>query len=150
MTDWRIVAAQLKAFDDRRELVKAMRGAIREPVPQIRKAVKDRAVESLPHRGGLGRWVASSRLSAAVQVNSRRVRMRIRAGRNSAGSRSDISAIDRGRVRAPSWGHKGIGAWHTQAVPSGFFTKPAEDAAGRVFEAIDGAVDLALDELRRG
>lgn len=150
MTDWRIVAAQLKAFDDRRELVKAMRQAIRKPVPQIRRAIKDRAVETLPHRGGLGAWVASSRLSAAVQVNSRRVRMRIKAGRNSAGSRSDIRSIDRGRVRAPSWGHKGEGAWHTQSVKPGFFTDPAQEAAEDVYDAIDSAVDLALDELRRG
>ena len=150
MTDWRIVAAEIKVFDDRRALVKAMRGAIREPVPKIRAAVRERAAATLPHRGGLNAWVASSRLSASVQVNSRRVRMRIKAGRNSAGSRSDISAIDRGRVRAPSWGRKGLGSWHTQTVRSGFFTNPAQEAAEDVYHAIDGAVDLALDELRRG
>lgn len=148
MTDWRIVAAQIKEFDDRRALIKAMRTAIRKPLPKIRKAIKDKALSILPKGGGLNRWVAASRVNGAVQVNSRRVRMRVRAGRNSAGSRSDVKAIDRGRVRAPSWGRKGEGDWHTQAVPPSFFTDPAQDGADDVFEAIDGAVDLALDELR--
>lgn len=146
MTDWHIVAAELKAFDDRREVVKAMRKAIREPVPAIRKAIKDRAVETLPSRGGLGKWVASSRVNASVQVNSRRVRMRLRGGRNSSGGRSDINAINRGRVRAPAWGNRE--SWHTQTVPKDFFRGPAEDAADDVKDAIDKAVDVALDVLR--
>jgi hypothetical protein len=146
--DWKLVAAQIKAFDDRRALVKAMRGAIRRPLPEIRRAIKDKARSSMPHRGGLNVWVAGIRVNAAVQVNSRRVRMRVRGGRNSAGSRSDIKAIDRGRVRAPAWGRRGEGDWHTQSVPPGFFTFPARDHADDVLRAIDEAVDIALDQLR--
>jgi len=150
VTDWHIVAAQIKAFDDRRALVKAMRTAIRKPLPDIRKAIKKRATDTLPRRGGLGKWVASTRVNGSVQVNSRRVRMRVRGGRNSTGSRSDVKSIDRGRVRAPAWGRRGENDWHTQSVPPGFFTTPASDASDEVLGAIDDAVDLALDQLRRG
>jgi hypothetical protein len=148
MTDWRIVAEQIKAFDDRRAVVKAMRTAIRRPLPDIRKAIKKRAVDTLPKRGGLGAWVASTRVSAAVKVNSRRVQMKLKGGRNSAGGRTDVDAIDRGRVRAPAWGRKGPGQWHSQKVPDRFFKGPAADAGGDVSDAIDDAVDTALQILR--
>lgn len=148
MPDWRIVYAELKAFDDRRAVLKAMRQGLRKPVPAIRQAIKDRALSTMPKRGGLNAWVASIRITSPVKVNSRQVSLKLKGGRNSKGGRSDISAIDRGRVRAPSWGRKGAGAWHTQTVPTGFFREPAADAAGDVLTAIDGAVDTALDTLR--
>lgn len=148
MPDWKIVAAQIKAFDGRREVVKAMRKAIREPVPAIRKNIKTQALSLMPKRGGLGLWVASIRVNAAIKVNSRQVSMKLKGGRNSAGGRSDIAAIDRGRVRAPSWGRKGPGAWHTQRVPSGFFTETSAEYADDVKQAIDSAVDVALEALR--
>lgn len=149
MPDWRIVYAEIKAFDDKREVVKAMRKGIREPVPAIRKAIKARALSILPKRGGLNRWVSSIRVNASIKINSRQVSMRVKGGRNSSGTRSDIDAIDRGRVRAPSWGRKGIGQWHTQTVSDGFFKTPAQDAADQVLHAIDGAIDDALETLRR-
>lgn len=150
MTDWRIVAAQLKAFDGRREVVKAMRKGIRKPVPAIRKSIKTRATSTLPARGGLGKWVASSRINAKIKLGSRRVDMTLRGGRNSEAGRSDLSAIDRGRVRAPTWGHRSRGAWHTQTVPAGFFREPAADGADDVNAAIDAEVDRALEQIRRG
>jgi hypothetical protein len=150
VTDWRIVAAEIKAFDDRRELLKAMRRGLRQPVPEIRRAIKARALSTLPKRGGLNKWVASVRVTSPTKINNRQVSLKLKGGRNSSGGRSDISAIDRGRVRAPAWGRKGVGSWHTQAVSAGFFTQPAAEAADKVLEAIDGAVDSALNALRRG
>jgi hypothetical protein len=145
--DWRIVYAQLAAFDDKREVLLALRRGIREPLPQIRKAIRDRAIETLPHRGGLGAWVAASRVNGPVAVSGRRIRLKIKAGRNSRGGRSDIDAIDRGRVRAPTWGHRGLGAWHTEIVEPGFFTKPAQEAAEPIGGAMSRAVDQAFDRL---
>ena len=148
MPDWQIVYAQIKAFDDSRQVLKAMRKGIREPVPAIRRAIRDRATSTLPRRGGLNRWVAGIRVNASIKLGSRAITMKLKGGRNSVGSRSDINAIDRGRVRAPSWGRKGPGQWHTQSVSPGFFKRPAADHADQVNEAIDGAVDSALDQLR--
>lgn len=150
MSDWKIVAAQLKGFDDRREVLKAMRKGLREPVGPIRKAIKARARADLPARGGLNRWVASTRVTAAIKIGARRIEMKLKGGRNSAGGRSDIAAIDRGRVRAPSWGRKGAGQWHTQNVRAGFFTDPAAAAKPQILDAVDDAVDQALDAIRKG
>lgn len=148
MTDWKIVYAKVAAFDDKRAVLLAMRRGIREPLPALRKAIRERAVATLPVRGGLNRWVAASRVNGPVKVNARRVQLKVKAGRNSEGGRSDIKAIDRGRVRAPAWGHRGPGAWHTQTVEPGFFTKPAQDAARPVGESIKRAVDAAFDTIR--
>lgn len=148
MTDWRIVAAELKMFDARREVVKAMRKGMRQPVPAIRRAIRARALSTMPVRGGLNRWVAAARVNASIKIGSRRVQMALKGGRNSAGGRSDMAAIDRGRVRAPSWGRRAPGSWHTVAVPPGYFRTPAADAADPVAAAIDRAVDGALDQLR--
>lgn len=147
MPDWKIVYAELAAFEDKRAVLLAMRRGIREPLPQVRKAIRARALSTLPAGGGLNRWVAASRVNGPVKVNARRVQLKIKAGRNSAGGRSDIVAIDRGRVRAPAWGHRGPGAWHTQTVEPGFFTKPAEDAIDPVGESIGRAVDDAFNRL---
>jgi hypothetical protein len=149
VADWRIVAAELRAFDGRREVVKAMRKGLREPLPAIRKTIRARALTTLPARGGLGRWVAAARVNASIKINSRRVSMLLRGGRNSAGGRSDMAAIDRGRVRAPSWGHRTRSSWHTVRVAPGYFREPAAAAADTVNGAIDRAVDGALDQLRR-
>lgn len=149
MADWKVVAAELKAFDGRREVTKALRRSIREPVPAIRAAVKARALAILPSSGGLGAWVAAAKLSASVKVTGRIVGLLIKGGRNSAGGRSDVRAIDRGRVRAPAWGRRFAGQWHTQTVPSGFFTDPATEQADTVLRVTTDAVDRAFDQIRR-
>jgi hypothetical protein len=148
VSDWRTVAAELRAFDGRREVLKAMRRGIREPVPVIRRAIRARALATMPARGGLNRWVAAARVNATIKVKSRQIQMRLVGGRNSAGGRSDMEAINRGRVRAPSWGHKTAKSWHTVGVAPGYFHEPAADAADMVLAAIDRAVDGALDQLR--
>lgn len=149
MVDWHVVYAELKLFEDRKAVVKALRVAIRKPVPQIRAAIKSAASTKLPKRGGLNRWVASTKVTASVIQKSRTVGLKLTGGRNSAGGRSDINAIDRGRVRAPAWGRKGPGQWHTQTVTAGFFTDTAADHADDVQQATTAAVDQAFDTLRR-
>lgn len=149
MTDWKIVHAQLAAFEDKREVLKAMRRAIREPVPRIRDAIKAKAIAILPRAGGLGAWVAELKVSSQISVTARRVRLRLRGSRNSLREQSDLDAIDRGRVKAPAWGHRRPTAWHVQMVPSGFFTDTGAEQADDVEQAISGAVDSAFDQLRR-
>lgn len=151
MADWKTVAAQLKAFDGRREVVKALRRAIRQPVPGIRAAVIASARSTLPKGGGLNEWVAALRLSASVKVTGRIVGLKLRGGRSKiTGGRSDVNAIDRGRVRAPNWGRRWEGQWHTQTVTPGFFTDPAQEAAGDVERATTEAVERAFDQIARG
>lgn len=149
MADWKVVAAAIRGFEGRKEVMKALRRSIREPVPGIRRDVRDRALASLPRRGGLNSWVAASRLSASVKATGRVVGLLVKAGRNSRGGRSDIRAIDRGRVRAPSWGRRYASQWHTQTVRPGFFTDPARAAGDEVGRVTTDAVDRAYDQIRR-
>lgn len=151
MADWKVVAAQIKAFDGRREVVKALRRSIREPVPGIRVAVRASALSTLPKGGGLNEWVAAARLSASVKVTARLVGLKLKGGRSKiTGGRSDVNAIDRGRVRAPNWGRRWEGQWHTQTVTPGFFTDPAQQAGDDVGRATTEAVERAFDQIARG
>jgi len=142
------LVAELRAFRGRKEVLAAMRKGIRSGIGPVRKAVRQTAIETLPTRGGLGQWVAKTRINLNVRVGSSSARVRITGGRNSAGGQSDVNAIDRGRVRAPSWGRKGRDDWHTQSVDPGFFTETLDEQDG--FRAnVDAEVDRALDTIRR-
>lgn len=140
---------ELRAFDGRREIVKAIGKGVRRGLPAVRRAIRARAVEVLPHRGGLGRWVAKGSITATVKLRARSGTIKLKGGRNSAGARSDIKAIDAGRVRAPSWGRRYGNSWHNQAVTPGFFTETAASAKDW-HDDVDRAVDDALDQIRRG
>lgn len=149
MSDIERLVRDLRAFDGRAELVRAFRRRIREPLPGVRRAVRARALATLPRRGGLGAWVASARIGAVVRLSGRSVGVRLRGGRNSARRRSDLAAIDRGVVRAPSWGRRAAGSWHDQPVSPGFFTQPAAEI-GQWRQACLRAVDDALEVIARG
>lgn len=141
--------ADLKRFDGRKEVVKQLRAEIRKPVPVVRKAIRARALATLPKGGGLNKWVAATRISAQIKLSGRSAGVRLKGGRNSTGGRSDIRSIDRGRLRAPTYGHRGRKAWHTQKVTPGFFTKPTTET-DEWRKAALAAVDKALDTIRRG
>jgi len=143
-------ARELKTFDDRRVVLKALRTAIRKPFPAVRARIKASALATLPKRGGLNAWVAATKVSLSVKATTgRSAGVIVKGGRNSTGGRSDIRAIDRGRVRAPSWGHRTRASWHTVAVAPGFFTTPVVEAE-EWREEIDRSVDAAFETLRRG
>jgi hypothetical protein len=142
------LVAEIRGFRNSKAVIAAMRKGIRSGIAPVRKAVRATAVESLPSRGGLNQWVAKTRINLNVRVGSSSARVRITGGRNSAGGQSDINAIDRGRVRAPSWGRKGRDDWHTQSVDPGFFTETIDEQDG--FRAqVDAEVDRALETIRR-
>lgn len=148
-TSFSQLVKELKAFDNRREITKAMSKGIRKATGPVRKKIRSTAITTLPHSGGLGKWVSSIRINLKIKTSGRRAGITMVGGRNSAGGRSDINAIDRGRVRAPSWGHRTKASWHTQVVPPGFFTETATNAI-EWRAAVDGEVDAALEQLRRG
>lgn len=142
-------ARELRAFDDRRVVVREMGKELRGLLPPLRTAIRSHALEILPKEGGLNAWVASARITLSVKTSGRRVGVIVKGSRKSLKGQSDLDAIDRGRVRAPSWGRRWRGQWHTQAVPPGWFTEPAADET-RLRDACDQALDRALDEIRGG
>jgi hypothetical protein len=143
------LVAELRGFRDRKAVLAAMRKGIRAGVPPVRKAIRARALATLPHRGGLARWVAAGRINLKVKASSASAGVTLIGGRNSQGGRTDMRAIDAGRVRAPSWGRRTSAAWHVQAVRPGFFTEPAAGSTSWHNE-VDAAVDHALNTLRAG
>lgn len=146
----KVFIAELKQFDDRRVVVKTMRRRINKPVPALRKKIRAHAIATLPRRGGLGRWTAKATISSSVRYSSARTAgVKLKGSRKSTNDKSDLKRLDAGRVRAPSWGHRGRGAWHTQAVQPGWFTEPASDNQ-QWRDVVEAAVDEAFDTIRRG
>jgi hypothetical protein len=139
---------ELKAFDERRLIVKAMNKGIRAGLPNVRKAIRSAALDMLPSGNGLNRWVAQARINLKSKTSGRRAGITLVGGRNSESGRSDLAAIDRGRVRAPSWGRRGRGQWHNQSVAPGYFRATAE-SQGEWRSNVDQEVDRALETLRR-
>lgn len=148
-TDIDAFRRELRGFADRKVVLRELRKGIREPFPAVRKRIRATAVDILPHKGGLNEWAARIRITLSVKVSGRRVRVTVSGGRNSRGGVSDIRALDRGRVRHPSWGRKGPGEWHTEQVPDGFFTDTVADSP-EWLNAVDASFDRALDTIRRG
>lgn len=140
-------ARELRAFPERKELVKQLRTELRKPVPAVRRKIKRRALDTLPRTGGLNRWAASTRITAKVEIGARRVRVTLRGTRGSQRGQSDLRALDRGRIRHPSWGRRGAGQWHTQTVTPGFFTAPAVEF-DEWRAACLAALDKALETIR--
>ncbi len=148
-TSFQQLVRELKAFDGRREITRAMGKGIRKAVVPARKAIREVALSTMPKRGGLNIWVSKTRINVQIKTAGRRAGVKLKGGRNSQGGRSDMSAIDRGRVRAPSWGKRTRASWHTVAVQPGFFTKTAAELPDWR-ENVDAEVDQALETLRRG
>lgn len=148
-TSFEELVRELRGFDRRREIVKAIGKGVRAGAPKVRQKIRGRALETLPQGGGLNEWVAASSITIRIKLSGRSAGITLRGGRNSQGGRSDLRAIDRGRVRAPTWGHRSKASWHTVTVQPGFFTRTAAEATEWHAE-VDQAVDDALDQLRRG
>lgn len=140
---------ELRAFNNRREVTKAAAKGIRKAVAPARKAIKRAAKEQMPKRGGLNIWVSRISVLAQIRLSGRNPTIKLKGGRNSLRQRSDINAIDRGRVRAPSWGHRTSASWHTVTVTPGFFTKTAADLPDWR-ENVDAELDKTLEQIRRG
>ena len=143
------LARDLKGVANKKEILKALRKELKEPVPKVRAGIRAEALRILPGRGGLGAWVAKARIAASVKVNTgRSAGITLKAGRNSQGQRSDLDAIDRGRVRAPSWGRRTRASWHTQQVAPGFMSDTvAEKYAADWTRAASDAVDKVVRDL---
>lgn len=133
----------LKKFNDSKAVVKGLRKEIRAPIPAVRKKIRRRAIDTLPKRGGLNRWVARTRITARIKLTGRGAGVKMIGARKSSRAESDVKRIDAGRVRHPSWGRRFSGQWHVQSVRPGFFTDPSTEV-DQWREACERAVDKAL------
>lgn len=141
--------AELKAFNGKRAVTTSIRRHLQAATRQVTGTIRANAFSILPKRGGLAAWVAAARIRSSVRTSGRTTGVFLVGSRKSRRNKSDLAAINRGRVRHPSWGRRGPGQWHNQSVNPGWFTRPAADASfWRA--AVEEAVDEAMDEIRRG
>ncbi len=141
-------ADELRAFNDRREVINEIRKDLRKPLPDLRSKVRANAIATLPSRGGFGAWVARARLSVRFQDGGRSAGVSVKVSRVAGdGDKADLKALDdTGRIRHPLWGHRGH--WYGQSVASGFFSRVWDRT--QWVRIADDAFDRALDKIRRG
>jgi len=140
-------AAELKAFDGRREIINEIRKDMRKPLPELRKKVRAAAIAMLPARGGLGKWVAASKFTVRFKDRGRSAGVTVKVSRKTEKDRAALDPLDlQGRVRHPLYGNRKY--WFSQQVAALFFTGPWEqmDWPG----IAEKAMDRALDKIRRG
>jgi hypothetical protein len=143
-------ADDLRRFSGGKQMSKLLRKRLREPVPAVRRAIKRRALATMPRSGGLNRRIAAVKITARISFTGRGAGVLLRGSQDSARGKADLRRLDdAGRIRHPSWGRRGKGQWHTQIVPARWFTgEAAEYAAWR--DAIDAAVADACKEMAGG
>jgi hypothetical protein len=120
------LARALSGYADRGQIIRDLAHDLERVIPAVEEGIRDRAVDVLPGAGGLGKWVAKLRLRSSIRLGARRARVTIVGHRRSLGGTADLGAIDRGRVRHPSWGRRGPNDWHVQLVSPGFMSKSEE------------------------
>lgn len=136
------VARRLKETGDQDLRKELYRGINRATTP-LKNAAKDAARSELPKRGGLNEFVASARLSTSSRGgNNPGVRITARKAGH------DVRAIDRGRVRHPVFGNRGV--WVNQQIKPGWFTKTLEDGAPVVRRELVDVLDNVARRLARG
>lgn len=138
---------ELRAFDGRRSVVKAMRRGLSKAARPVLREVRAHAVAILPSSGGLGTWVARASMTWQIRYAGRTAGIRLRGRRRSQRDRSDLERIDAGQVRHPSWGRRSRGSWHTQPVTPGWWTTPLS-TNDTIEPAVTAEVDRAFDEIR--
>jgi hypothetical protein len=101
--------------DLRRELLRGIRTAGREALPDVRQS----AYRTLPRRGGLAERVGKQAYSVQTRLSLGNASVRL-VGRGM----KELRDIDSGRLRHPVWGDRS--RWVQQEVTPGFWSKPLQ------------------------
>lgn len=142
----------LRHFERRKEVTNRLARELRKPVPNVRKVIRQRALDTLPEGGGFGKWVSKLSITAAVKLQGRAAGVKLKGKRKGYPDKQpkvDLRRLDQGTARHPSWGRRGADAWHLQKVTPGFFSDPATEV-DQWRDAAAKALDDALEVIRRG
>lgn len=169
-TDLKALGKALRESGDKGQK-KAVLKAIQTATKPVKAEIARSARETL--KGGLGDLIADLKVVTQTRLSGRNVGVRIissrskpqhqaarrraiarRTGRKRAPAGTkvrsgliDLNAIDRGRVRHPTYGHR---PWVIQAVKPGFFSRPMRQfVAVRARQEIIRAIDRTLTELAK-
>lgn len=128
-----------------KELEKELAAGLRRAIKPMQREFKRGALGILPYRGGLAEWVADGmRFRSKVSVGSKP-----RATVIASLPGHDISAINRGRLRHPTHGHRDGPHWVTQEIRPGFWDDSGTLAAQDAAEEINKAIDAVAEKLER-
>lgn len=122
------LAAKLKAVGDKeltREFSRSVSAAMKPLVQEVRASARS----TLPRSGGLAAKVAGSQIRTVRRASGIRL-----TGNNAYG----IKRMDEGQVRHPVFGR---GGWATQSVRPGWWTRPTEQVAPEVRQALMEAIE---------
>lgn len=109
----------------RKELQSQIRKSVTESTKPFRRKVKQAALDALPAKGGLNRWAAVTP-TAKTEFRGSEVSMRIQMRKG----KHDLESLDKGKARHPVFGNRG--AWVTQSVRAGWFTKTVESESNEI------------------
>jgi hypothetical protein len=140
--------AQIKDLiaDSAREMLPSGGGGERKPRPSgPRKDGKKRVprARSRKKRLALNEFVAKQKVVVKTNLGGRNIGVRIQGSKAKAGKQVDLNAINRGRVKHPTFGHK---PWVIQEVEPGYFDKPLE---GPVADDFRRAIFAAINNIRQ-
>ena len=134
------VAAAL--VDTPRSVRKECETGLRRAARPMQRTFRAGALGYLPLRGGLAEWVAAGmRFRTSVSLQPDRLRLRISATLPG----HDLPALNRGRDRHPTFGHRD--RWVTQAVRPNFYDDAGTVGAQEVQPELVAAIDRAADRL---
>ena len=125
--DLRRLGQALKELGDK-EIRKETLRALKAPAKRLGEDARDRAGTVLP--GGLGEYIAGTRVTVQARMSGQNASIRVRGVRRKQGGLVDLDAIDRGRLRHPLFGDRRH--WYTQQVQPGWWTKAMEAGAPAV------------------
>jgi hypothetical protein len=115
-------------------LRKELLAAIQRSTKQTKEDVKENWRQKAPHRGGLSS--RPLRLATRTRSGGQRVGVRIVSA---SGDGYNLGSFDRGVVRHPVYGNKGV--WAVTKIQPGIITEPQEASAPDVREQIVRAID---------
>lgn len=116
---------------------KVLLAAIRKPMKNTVRKMKDNAGDKLPQAGGFADEVRTTKIGVRTRTQGKSAGVRLHAklpGR-------DLRNIDRGRLRHPVFGNRSN--WVTQSVVPRTFSEPFEDSRDEVqLEILRGMQDV--------
>lgn len=116
---------QAGANEVRKDMLRGLRVGAKPLVAVARQS----AVENLPRAGGLDQVVAASKFAVRTRTSGRNPGVRVVAL-----SGHNIAAMDRGRLRHPTYGHRD--RWVTQKIKPGWWTDALTARAPEVRTAL--------------
>lgn len=130
-----------------KDLQKELTAGLRRAVRPMKKELQRGALGILPYRGGL----------AELVVAGTRFRTKVSVGKNPSVRISaslpghDLAAMERGRLRHPTFGHRDGPHWVTQQIRPHWFSDSgvlaAQDARVEISKAIDNVARKLKDRM---